>query len=1782
MIYDRRKEPEYNNNQRSDSSLFDDRRRSSYSRASHPRPNYTYNADFFQELERQEERRYLNSLPTFELDLETETNSQETEEKKPETAKKPETEENKTDTPRKSLFPGVLKPITSEKSAPQNQAQAKSPNSSKKSQPTTAPKKSNSTTPNTPNKSSTPASAETGDLLANKTVISQIPLNSPSPPNNTKTTTTTPQITPPTETPIFIAPDLRTANQSNPQTILGKTQTGAILYTSSNPSQTLGFAQEQDLNIKQLPSNATNAFYSQQQNQADIALSNIAQKATTAKENSAYLSQNSLTRLDQTITSIDSSLPEIINQQQIALTEIMNRSRDSIISAANQHIAGLEARNTAVCAEIDNRAELAVSILQQQRYSALSSIQQTDNQCAYSVNQAINETSQFFQKKENNCFDVVGFMEKTLARKYSKEEPPLAVLPQTQNLEASDRAIYTANWRNAKVQAVTQTASQLRAKITPTFAEHRVKLQTYRTTATEGTHQLANAKKETIDAQYQAQLALINQQAQAAKDHTKELLNQAISNAQQTEQEQLNQIDNQQQQYQQQLDNQAQHTQNSFTQLGVQVKTGLLTHHQKVTENLNQSVSLLQNRLNPQGDIPALARVPSSAQSIQQEIAHLETITAQEIENSTNTAISQLTEARDTISSQLTGITNLAQTEQNTQLNQYRNQQKAQSDLLWDNYSDYVVIIGGEFQNIAHQNNQQWKLFDQELNQEYRGVRKNLNGILETARVQVQKQQDTFERVPSRVMKENATAAASKVQPTWKKFLKIGVNVLITVGVTVAIGALAMSGVGLLAGLGLAALIGAAGGVAKLAANDIIDDTSSSVKDYLKAAAFGAATGMLEFVGGRIIKGLGSQAQKQLLLRLEKGALSTITETVTNTATELIQMWEQGEDISAKTLGIAAGAALASAVGGKFIDLKFSDVEDIAQGVTKGLKKEVGEKTVKQAWGKKVGQFVTETAFDTGVETGASLAKGEEITAESMLTNVGSAIMARGVSGRVDKLYGQKIRDLGTHQSKFQSLKKQDELGKTASGKSANQVEVYTDPDLVGNTVQVDWKFNDDNTITGVAMRAAPDATTRDIEIHQHTARVMSRYGGVLGRIRVAEAKIAKVLGIKGHPRPGSKAWEAQHEIYKLKQISYDLDRRIKTANPIEASQLEAQLVNIQSQLQQHIQTFKREDDSDGVGYVAAEGLEDANKRLDSIDDLNTRLSQFLETPPTQEIVIWGEKQKQRLEELKKMAAEVKFERDKLSRTTGNARKKLEKNFNKLTAEFIKEADGVEKGIFELETLSRLHSQPNNRLADNELESLEDIHGIRHRLKETNLEPEVSQRGLQEPNLLSQKWLETSSELDNEGVRDWQPDPTESDEFNLLITEPKEKAAQEFQDIEQDVKDIYKGLGEEIITKKKEEDSKLRSQVGEINGERNKLQLQMSNDLKNLSNSKLRDGILTRYQIELENSYSPKELAEKISKNWLEKDRKLLDEIELINKERELIRKEIKDIIERGELSSWSSHQYGNSDIEPCFPPGTLVKTPKGYKQIEDFVIGDLVLAYDLNRNETVAQPILELYKSQTEYLVDISIDGEIITATRQHRFWIESSKEWLPASELESGMKVRLANDSLTTVDFAKTYGIETETYNLEVADVHNYFVGNNGTLVHNGKGDSDNNSNFAKTNKKKGAIYRIVDLSFGKPVTIYIGQTFQENPEKRFLDGHLKDKHPKKADWVKKYKENSLKFLVIKPGNFTDYELAVWEQHYIDVELAKGSPLVNDLSTPPISKEKYKKFKSLHDPCV
>ncbi len=268
---------------------------------------------------------------------------------------------------------------------------------------------------------------------------------------------------------------------------------------------------------------------------------------------------------------------------------------------------------------------------------------------------------------------------------------------------------------------------------------------------------------------------------------------------------------------------------------------------------------------------------------------------------------------------------------------------------------------------------------------------------------------------------------------------------------------------------------------------------------------------------------------------------------------------------------------------------------------------------------------------------------------------------------------------------------------------------------------------------------------------------------------------------------------------------------------------------------------------------------------------------------------------------------------------------------------------------------------------------------------------------------------------------------------------------------------------------------------------------------------------------------------------------------------------------------NWGAHTYGDPKVIPCFAPGTPVKTPQGERPIESLRVGDLVYAYDFTQNAVVKSPVLQLYQSQTQHLVDVQVAGRTIKATRQHRFWVENAGDWLPAAQLEAGMTLKLVDGSSSAIQAVEVYPAASPTFNLEVAQAHTYFVGPSGALVHNGDEDI---SNFGNTTKSPGRIYIITDID-GK--VIYVGKTRHGDVMDRFKE-HLRDK----PDWRQRYDQG----LINRPqqahsGDWTDYETAVWEKHFID-QHSQGNVLENDPKTPPISEAKYNEFKHLHSPCT
>ena len=153
--------------------------------------------------------------------------------------------------------------------------------------------------------------------------------------------------------------------------------------------------------------------------------------------------------------------------------------------------------------------------------------------------------------------------------------------------------------------------------------------------------------------------------------------------------------------------------------------------------------------------------------------------------------------------------------------------------------------------------------------------------------------------------------------------------------------------------------------------------------------------------------------------------------------------------------------------------------------------------------------------------------------------------------------------------------------------------------------------------------------------------------------------------------------------------------------------------------------------------------------------------------------------------------------------------------------------------------------------------------------------------------------------------------------------------------------------------------------------------------------------------------------------------------------------------------SMWgSAKDFGTSY---CFVAGTLVITEDGQKPIEEIEVGERVLSENELTGEVAIKTVTETYVNETDELIHIGVNGETISATPTHPFYVDKLG-WTLARSLRAGDVLVLSNGELVTVEWVQHEILESpiKVYNFEVQDFHTYFVGENGVFVHNGCGDN------------------------------------------------------------------------------------------------------------------------------
>lgn len=138
-----------------------------------------------------------------------------------------------------------------------------------------------------------------------------------------------------------------------------------------------------------------------------------------------------------------------------------------------------------------------------------------------------------------------------------------------------------------------------------------------------------------------------------------------------------------------------------------------------------------------------------------------------------------------------------------------------------------------------------------------------------------------------------------------------------------------------------------------------------------------------------------------------------------------------------------------------------------------------------------------------------------------------------------------------------------------------------------------------------------------------------------------------------------------------------------------------------------------------------------------------------------------------------------------------------------------------------------------------------------------------------------------------------------------------------------------------------------------------------------------------------------------------------------------------------------------------CFEAGTPVWTARGRVPIEQIQDGDLVFARDVETGDTTLQRVLSTFTRGAAPLVLVAVvstNGQQVFQTSEEHPFYSLEWGWVEAGSLEPGEHVEtVLGEAL--VESVTSTGTRTTVYNMEVESLHDYFVGDDGVLVHNGK---------------------------------------------------------------------------------------------------------------------------------
>lgn len=141
----------------------------------------------------------------------------------------------------------------------------------------------------------------------------------------------------------------------------------------------------------------------------------------------------------------------------------------------------------------------------------------------------------------------------------------------------------------------------------------------------------------------------------------------------------------------------------------------------------------------------------------------------------------------------------------------------------------------------------------------------------------------------------------------------------------------------------------------------------------------------------------------------------------------------------------------------------------------------------------------------------------------------------------------------------------------------------------------------------------------------------------------------------------------------------------------------------------------------------------------------------------------------------------------------------------------------------------------------------------------------------------------------------------------------------------------------------------------------------------------------------------------------------------------------------------------GKGSTLVCFPAGTKVHTQWGLADIEKLEVGVPILTYNEETGEQEYKKVKRVMRRMTRRMCALELsNGTTLEVTPEHRFF--SNGEWTPIEELNVNDTLQLKDNSIVVIENKIIFPTFVEVYNLEIEDNENYYVTEEGVLVHNG----------------------------------------------------------------------------------------------------------------------------------